>query len=107
MIVKPRIRGFICTTAHPLDCRANVDSQIATVERLGPIAAGTRIDHQGPHMWASLAAQAGGHEQQLLDIRDPGQVVQAQQFLTEPQLRQRSARSHLMMHDRTRLERKK
>ena len=38
MIVKPRIRGFICTTAHPLGCRANVEGQIATVERLGPIA---------------------------------------------------------------------
>lgn len=38
MIVKPRIRGFICTTAHPLGCRANVDGQIATVEHLGAIA---------------------------------------------------------------------
>lgn len=38
MIVKPRIRGFICTTAHPFGCRANVEGQIATVERLGAIA---------------------------------------------------------------------
>ena len=28
MIVKPRIRGFICTTAHPLGCAAHVDQQI-------------------------------------------------------------------------------
>ncbi|MEM7003516.1 MAG: hypothetical protein AAF529_22205, partial [Pseudomonadota bacterium] len=28
MIVKPRIRGFICTTAHPQGCAANVQSQI-------------------------------------------------------------------------------
>ena len=28
MIVKPRIRGFICTTAHPQGCAAHVDQQI-------------------------------------------------------------------------------
>ena len=35
MIIKPRIRGFICTTAHPLGCRANVETQIASVESRG------------------------------------------------------------------------
>ena len=35
MIVKPRIRGFICTTAHPTGCRAHVDAQVATVEARG------------------------------------------------------------------------
>ncbi|PCO16575.1 hypothetical protein CQA18_26825 [Enterobacter hormaechei] len=24
MIIKPKIRGFICTTAHPAGCEANV-----------------------------------------------------------------------------------
>ncbi|HCY04569.1 MAG TPA: hypothetical protein DHU16_03875, partial [Gammaproteobacteria bacterium] len=28
MIVKPRIRGFICTTAHPTGCAAHVQEQI-------------------------------------------------------------------------------
>ena len=37
MIVKPRIRGFICTTAHPQGCRANVEGQIASVEDAGPL----------------------------------------------------------------------
>lgn len=32
MIVKPRIRGFICTTAHPAGCAASVAEQIAYVE---------------------------------------------------------------------------
>lgn len=41
MIIKPRIRGFICTTAHPTGCRAHVDAQIATVEARGRFA-GTR-----------------------------------------------------------------
>ena len=38
MIVKPRIRGFICTTAHPEGCRANVESQIAAVAARGAVA---------------------------------------------------------------------
>ena len=42
MIVKPRIRGFICTTAHPLGCAANVRRQIDTVKTAGPIEAGVR-----------------------------------------------------------------
>ena len=29
MIVTPRAKGFICTTAHPVGCRENVLSQIA------------------------------------------------------------------------------
>lgn len=28
MIVKPRIRGFICTTAHPIGCAKNVQDQV-------------------------------------------------------------------------------
>ena len=28
MIVKPRIRGFVCITAHPHGCEANVRSEI-------------------------------------------------------------------------------
>ena len=29
MIVKPRIKGFICTTAHPAGCRRDVENQFA------------------------------------------------------------------------------
>ena len=32
MIVKPKIRGFICTTAHPDGCKAIVKSQIDYVK---------------------------------------------------------------------------
>jgi enoyl-[acyl-carrier protein] reductase/trans-2-enoyl-CoA reductase (NAD+) len=42
MIIKPRIRGFICTTAHPKGCAAHVDGQIAVVKQRGPIANGTK-----------------------------------------------------------------
>lgn len=33
MIVKPKTRGFICTTAHPAGCRQNVKNQIDYVKR--------------------------------------------------------------------------
>lgn len=37
MIVEPRIKGFICTTAHPLGCRENVIRQIEYVKRKGAL----------------------------------------------------------------------
>ncbi len=40
MIIRPRIRGFICTTAHPRGCAANVEEQIDIVRAAGPIDAG-------------------------------------------------------------------
>lgn len=33
MIVKPRVRGFICTTAHPIGCAKNVEEQIEFVNK--------------------------------------------------------------------------
>jgi enoyl-[acyl-carrier protein] reductase / trans-2-enoyl-CoA reductase (NAD+) len=36
MIVKPRVRGFICVTAHPAGCAANVDAQIDYVRGHAP-----------------------------------------------------------------------
>lgn len=32
MIIAPKVRGFICTTAHPAGCAANVEQQIAYVQ---------------------------------------------------------------------------
>lgn len=37
MIIKPRIRGFICTTAHPLGCAANVREQVQYTRDLGSL----------------------------------------------------------------------
>ena len=42
MIVKPRIRGFICTTAHPDGCAAHVREQIDYVKGRGAIDAGVK-----------------------------------------------------------------
>ncbi len=38
MILRPRIRGFICLTTHPDGCRAHVREQIAYVQAKGPLA---------------------------------------------------------------------
>ncbi|MFU9137402.1 enoyl-ACP reductase FabV [Erwinia tasmaniensis] len=42
MIIKPRIRGFICVTAHPAGCKANVKNQIDYVTRQGTVANGPK-----------------------------------------------------------------
>lgn len=38
MIIAPKTRGFICTTAHPEGCAANVQSQIDYVKSQPPLA---------------------------------------------------------------------
>ena len=35
MIVKPKVRGFICTTAHPSGCKKNIENQIAYTKSKG------------------------------------------------------------------------
>lgn len=37
MVIKPKIRGFICTTAHPEGCAAHVREQIEYVRSRGPL----------------------------------------------------------------------
>lgn len=37
MVVKPKVKGFICTTAHPAGCAANVQAQIDFVKQQGAI----------------------------------------------------------------------
>jgi len=42
MIIKPRIRGFVCLTAHPAGCRKHVQNQIDYVKCRGPITNGPK-----------------------------------------------------------------
>jgi enoyl-[acyl-carrier protein] reductase / trans-2-enoyl-CoA reductase (NAD+) len=42
MIIRPRIRGFICTTAHPIGCAALIDEQVRWAKAQPPIAHGPR-----------------------------------------------------------------
>ena len=38
MIIKPKVRGFICTNSHPVGCAANVAEQINYVKEQTPVA---------------------------------------------------------------------
>lgn len=52
MIIKPRIRGFMCTTAHPTGCEAHVKEQIDYVRQQASIA-------NGPNRALVIGASAG------------------------------------------------
>ncbi|MCT7655833.1 trans-2-enoyl-CoA reductase family protein [Oceanimonas sp. NS1] len=52
MIIKPKVRGFICTTTHPVGCEANVREQIAYVKGKGTLA-------QGPKKVLVIGASTG------------------------------------------------
>jgi enoyl-[acyl-carrier protein] reductase/trans-2-enoyl-CoA reductase (NAD+) len=42
MIIKPKVRGFVCVTAHPTGCAAHIQQQIDYVKSKGPIKDGPR-----------------------------------------------------------------
>lgn len=42
MVIKPKVRGFICTNAHPIGCAAHVQQQIDYVRARGPITDGPK-----------------------------------------------------------------
>ncbi|MFQ3199719.1 MAG: enoyl-[acyl-carrier protein] reductase/trans-2-enoyl-CoA reductase (NAD+) [Zhongshania sp.] len=42
MIIKPRVRGFMCVTTHPVGCEANVSQQIDYVKAHGAIPNGPK-----------------------------------------------------------------
>ncbi len=42
MIIKPKVRGFICTTAHPAGCAYNVQQQIDYVKQQKPLNKGPK-----------------------------------------------------------------
>ncbi|MFZ4962646.1 MULTISPECIES: enoyl-ACP reductase FabV [Pseudomonas] len=52
MIIKPRVRGFICVTTHPVGCEANVKQQIDYVTQQGPV-------NDGPKNVLVLGASTG------------------------------------------------
>lgn len=42
MVIKPKVRGFICTNAHPVGCATNVKEQIAYVKNQGDMGEGPK-----------------------------------------------------------------
>lgn len=52
MIIHPKVRGFICTTAHPAGCAANVHEQIRATQALG-------VRDDGPRRVLVIGASTG------------------------------------------------
>lgn len=57
MVIKPRVRGFICVTAHPTGCEANVKQQIDYVKAQGPFNGPKRVLVIGASTGYGLAAR--------------------------------------------------
>jgi enoyl-[acyl-carrier protein] reductase / trans-2-enoyl-CoA reductase (NAD+) len=43
MVIEPRMRGFICLTAHPKGCEQNIKNQVNYVKSKGPIAGAKKV----------------------------------------------------------------
>jgi enoyl-[acyl-carrier protein] reductase/trans-2-enoyl-CoA reductase (NAD+) len=59
MIIKPRVRGFMCITTHPVGCETNVKNQIDYIKRQGPIGGPKRVLVIGSSTGYGLAARIG------------------------------------------------
>ena len=57
MIIKPKYRGFICTTVHPEGCKRNVEDQIEYVKSKGRIDGPKRVLVIGASTGYGLAAR--------------------------------------------------
>ncbi|MEC8861235.1 MAG: enoyl-ACP reductase FabV [Pseudomonadota bacterium] len=56
MIIKPKYRGFICTTTHPTGCYKNVQDQIATTQKA---VSGAQSDASRPRKVLVIGASSG------------------------------------------------
>lgn len=57
MIVQPKVRGFICTTAHPVGCEAAVRAQIDYVKSKGSLNGAKKVLVIGSSMGYGLASR--------------------------------------------------
>lgn len=57
MIIKPRVRGFMCITSHPVGCEANVKEQIDYIKRQGKVDGPKRVLVIGASTGYGLAAR--------------------------------------------------
>ena len=64
MIVKPRVRGFMCVTSHPAGCEKNVADQIEFIKSQPPLDSPKRVliigSSSGYGLSARVAAAFGG-----------------------------------------------
>ena len=57
MIIRPRVRGFMCITSHPVGCEANVKSQIEFIKSQSAIDSPKRVLVIGSSTGYGLAAR--------------------------------------------------
>ena len=58
MVIKPRVRGFICTNAHPIGCAKNVDEQIDYIKQLN-LKQHLQAEQVGPKNVLIIGASTG------------------------------------------------
>lgn len=58
MVIHPKVKGFICTTAHPVGCAANVNEQIRFVQGHGPVC-NTNAGANAPKRVLVIGASTG------------------------------------------------
>jgi len=72
MVIKPKIRGFICTNAHPAGCEAHVNEQIAYVKAQTSTTSGPKnvlvIGASTGYGLASRITSTFGHDAKTLGI---------------------------------------
>jgi len=72
MVIKPKIRGFICTNAHPAGCEAHVNEQIAYVKAQTSTSSGPKnvlvIGASTGYGLASRITSTFGHDAKTLGI---------------------------------------
>jgi enoyl-[acyl-carrier protein] reductase/trans-2-enoyl-CoA reductase (NAD+) len=72
MVIKPKIRGFICTNAHPAGCEAHVNEQIAYVKAQTSTDSGPKnvlvIGASTGYGLASRITSTFGHDAKTLGI---------------------------------------
>ncbi len=72
MIISPRIKGFLCTTAHPIGCETDVRQQIAYVKAQGKIEKGPGkvlvIGASGGYGLASRISAAFGSDASTIGV---------------------------------------
>ena len=72
MVIKPKIRGFICTNAHPAGCEAHVNEQIAYVKAQTSTTSGPKnvlvIGASTGYGLASRITATFGHDAKTLGV---------------------------------------
>ena len=76
MILRPKVRGFVCVTAHPVGCAAYVQEQIDYVKSKGLIKNGPKAGQPTVKYYVGIAIPKQPNEQTMVHegVTYPGWV---------------------------------